>query len=101
MSFILVAKPADHKLLYQWFTEFHQMGETHKLEIKDYKGRRHPYEWVNDIALNWLKAAGQDGKLKMKHLTRLKIRDIILSTILVMAINTCHIICCFSTSLLF
>lgn len=57
MSFILVAKPTDHKLLYQWFTEFRQMGETHKLEIKDYKGRRHLYEWVNDIALNGTKDA--------------------------------------------
>ena len=57
MSFILVAKPTDHKLLYQWFTEFHQMGETHKLEIKDYKGQRHFYEWVNGIALNGTKDA--------------------------------------------
>ncbi len=57
MSFILVAKPTDHKLLYQWFTEFHQMGETHKLEIKDHKGRRHLYEWVNDIPLNGTKDA--------------------------------------------
>jgi len=57
MSFILVAKQADHKLLYQWFTEFHQMGETHKLEIKDHKGRRHLYEWINDIALNGTKDA--------------------------------------------
>ena len=57
MSFILVAKPTDHKLLYQWFTEFRQMGETHKLEIKDYKGRRHLYEWINDIAVNGTKDA--------------------------------------------
>lgn len=57
MSFILVAKPTDHKLLYQWFTEFHQMGETHKLEIKDHKGRGHLYEWINDIAVNGTKDA--------------------------------------------
>ena len=141
MSFILVAKPTDHKLLYQWFTEFHQMGETHKLEIKDYKGQRHFYEWVNGIALNgtkdadnvnyfeytmfkkaikqlittagqlifqsrktilsnWLKAAGQDGRLKTKHLILLKTRDITLNTISVMGINTCRIICCFSIFLL-
>lgn len=89
MSFILVAKPTDHKFLYRWFTEFHQMGETHKLEIKDYKGRRH------------LKEAGQDGKSKMRHLILLKIRDIILNIISVTGINTCHIICCFSTFLPF
>ena len=57
MSFILVAKPTDHKLLYQWFTEFHQMGETKILKLKDHKGRKHLYEWVNDIALNGTKDA--------------------------------------------
>jgi len=57
MSFILVAKPTDHKLLYQWFSEFHQMGETQQLEIQDQKGRTHLYEWFNDIPLNGTKDA--------------------------------------------
>jgi len=57
MSFILTAKPADHKMLNQWFSEFQQMGETQKLELKDQKGRRHFYEWVNDIPLNGSKDA--------------------------------------------
>ena len=57
MSFILVAKPTDHTLLYQWFSEFHQMGETQQLEIYDQKGRKHFYEWVNDIPLNGSKDA--------------------------------------------
>jgi len=57
MSFILVAKPSDHRFLYQWFTEFHQMGETQQIEIKDRKGRRHLYEWTNDIPLNGTKDA--------------------------------------------
>jgi len=57
MSFILVAKPTDHKFLYQWFSEFHQMGETQQLEISDHKGRRHLYEWFNDIPLNGSKDA--------------------------------------------
>ena len=124
-------------LPHQWFTEFHQMGETHKLEIKDYKGQRHFYEWVNGIALNgtkdadnvnyfeytmfkkaikqlittagqlifqprktilsnWLKAAGQDGRLETKHLILLKTRDITLNTISVIGINTWRIIRCFS-----
>ena len=55
MSFILVAKPTDHKLLYQWFSEFHQMKETRQLTIYDQKGRRHFYEWVNNIPLNGTK----------------------------------------------
>lgn len=57
MSFILVAKPTDHIILYQWFSEFKQMGETQQLEFKDHKGRRHFYEWVNDIPLNGTKDA--------------------------------------------
>lgn len=57
MSFILVAKPSDHTFLYQWFTDFHQMGETQQIEIRDKKGRRHLYEWVNDIPLNGTKDA--------------------------------------------
>ena len=61
MSFILVAKPTDHTFLYQWFSEFHQMGETQQLEIYDIKGRRHFYEWVNDIPLNGSKDADNVG----------------------------------------
>jgi len=57
MSFILVAKPTDHTFLYQWFSEFHQMGETQQFEIFDRKGRRHLYHWVNDIPLNGSKDA--------------------------------------------
>jgi len=57
MSFILVAKPTDHTLLYQWFSEFHQMKETRQLTIYDQKGRRHFYEWVNNIPLNGTKDA--------------------------------------------
>lgn len=33
------------------------MGETQQLEFKDQKGRRHFYEWVNDIPLNGTKDA--------------------------------------------
>jgi hypothetical protein len=57
MSFILVAKPTDHTLLYQWFSEFQQMRETRKLEFQDQKSRRHLYEWANDIPLNGSKDA--------------------------------------------
>ena len=52
MSFILVAKPADHKNLYQWFTETRAINETHTLKIKDLNGKDHVYEWLNEIPLN-------------------------------------------------
>ena len=57
MSFILVAKPDDHIILNQWFSDFKKLGETHRLEIKDAKKRRHVYEWANDIPLNGTKDA--------------------------------------------
>lgn len=57
MSFILVAKPTDHKNLYQWFTETRAIKETHVLKIKDFNGRDHVYEWMNDIPLNDTKNA--------------------------------------------
>lgn len=57
MSFILVAKPTDHKSLYQWFEETRAMGETNVLKIKDFNGRDHVYEWMNHIPLNDTKNA--------------------------------------------
>jgi len=74
MSFILVAKPTDHKILYERFLELQKMGETHCLEYRDQKGRQHIYEWVNGIPLNGTKDADEvnyfeytilaDGKTK-------------------------------------
>lgn len=57
MSFILVAKPTDHKNLYQWFEETRAIKETHILKIKDFNGRDHVYEWMNNIPLNDTKNA--------------------------------------------
>lgn len=57
MSFILVAKPTDHKNLYQWFTETRAINETHTLKIKDLNGKDHVYEWLNEIPLNDTKNA--------------------------------------------
>jgi len=57
MSFILVAKPDDHKILLEWFSDFKKMKAIEQLELIDSKGRRHFYEWVNDIPLNGTKDA--------------------------------------------
>ncbi len=59
MSFILVAKPSSHKILYEWFTDIKQMGEACRLEFTDFKGCHHIYEWVNEIPLNGTKDADQ------------------------------------------
>jgi hypothetical protein len=57
MSFILVAKPADHKLLFEWVTELIQLDDGGSLELADEKGRRHRYQWVNQVPLNGTKDA--------------------------------------------
>ena len=52
MSFVLVAKPDDHKSLFQWVREIRQIGETQSLTFTDLKGRIHRYEWVNEVPIN-------------------------------------------------
>ena len=52
LHFILVAKPKDHTVLMEWIEEQKQMGELSSLEYNDFKGRRHQYEWINNMPLN-------------------------------------------------
>lgn len=52
MSYILVAKPTDHKLLFEWVSEQIQLGEGSRLNSYDLKGRKHCYHWVNKVPLN-------------------------------------------------
>ena len=57
MSFILVAKPSDHKVLFEWVHELTQLGDGKSFQITDVKGRRHFYQWVNHVPLNGTKDA--------------------------------------------
>jgi len=57
MSYILVAKPKDHKVLFQWVDELTQLGAGNRMEICDAKGRKHQYLWVNEVPLNKTKDA--------------------------------------------
>ncbi len=52
MSFILVAKPTDHKVLFEWVQELEGLGEVGRMELVDAKGRRHLYRWLNGVPLN-------------------------------------------------
>lgn len=52
MSFILVAKPSDHKVLFEWVNELEGLGQSGRLQLTDEKGRRHVYRWVNEVPLN-------------------------------------------------
>ena len=59
MSFILTAKPSDHKILFEWVEELTRMGGEGHLEIIDKKGKCHKYHWVNDVPLNGAKNTAQ------------------------------------------
>jgi hypothetical protein len=52
MSFILVAKPADHKVLFEWADELMGLNAGGHLEASGIKGRTLHYQWVNDVPLN-------------------------------------------------
>jgi hypothetical protein len=52
MSYILVAKPTDHKILFEWVGEITAMGEAEHFELIDKKSKRHKYQWINDLPLN-------------------------------------------------
>lgn len=59
MSFVLVAKPADHKILFQWVDELEALGDVEHMEMGDLKGRRHHYRFVNQVPLNGGRNADQ------------------------------------------
>jgi hypothetical protein len=46
---LFVAKPGDHKYLFQWIEDFKQLPNV---EVKDKQGRCHQYRWQNDVPLN-------------------------------------------------
>jgi len=49
MHCLFVAKPGDHKYLFEWVDTFKALPS---LEVTDEKGRRHHYRWQNDVPLN-------------------------------------------------
>jgi hypothetical protein len=59
ISFILVAKPTDHKLLFEWVDELDGLGQGGHLQFSDDKGRRHVYRWINQVPLNGSRDADQ------------------------------------------
>lgn len=59
MSYILVAKPTDHKILFEWVGEISGMGGASHFEFIDKKGKRHKYQWINNVPLNGSRNADQ------------------------------------------
>lgn len=52
MSYVLVAKPGDHEILFEYVKEITAMGEAETLELTDSKNRRHIYRWVSKAPIN-------------------------------------------------
>jgi hypothetical protein len=52
LSFLLVAKPGDHKSMFEDINGLRRGGMLDQLERKDEGGRRYLYEWTNKIPLN-------------------------------------------------
>ncbi|MBT7080531.1 MAG: transposase [Chloroflexi bacterium] len=49
MDYLFVAKPGDHRRLYDWLDSYPQLPS---LEEKDDQGRTHCYRWKNQVPLN-------------------------------------------------
>lgn len=49
MHYLFVAKPGDHKYMFEWLDGY---PELPSLEVVDEKGRKHRYSWQNDIPLH-------------------------------------------------
>lgn len=49
MHYLFGAKPDDHKYMMEWLNMYIILNQV---EFMDEKGRRHYYEWMNDVPLN-------------------------------------------------
>ncbi len=72
MSYILVAKPTDHKILFEWVDELTGLGDAKKLEIKDSKGKKYVYGWINQVPLNGTANADEVNFFQFKIINKNK-----------------------------
>jgi hypothetical protein len=49
MHYLFVAKPDDHQYMMEWIDAYDDLD---RIEFEDEAGRRHVYEWINDVPLN-------------------------------------------------
>jgi DDE family transposase len=72
MSFVLVAKPSDHKILFEWVQDMFDLKAGEQMVFTDKKGRKHKYRWVNDVPLNGSKDADQVNFFDYRIITNKK-----------------------------
>ena len=68
-SFLLVAKPDDHKSLFEDIEGLRRGGGLRRLQRTTAKGKRFLYEWTNEVAL------GVDSKSPLVNFVQLSIID--------------------------
>ena len=61
MHYLFAAKPDDHKVMMRTIEEYQ---DTSTIEFIDEKGRRHIYEWINDVPLN-----GRKDTIRVNYLS--------------------------------
>lgn len=59
MHVLFVAKPGDHKYLYEWLNAYPSLPTT---EYTDEKGKVHQFRWQNQVPLN-----GRDDAIKVNY----------------------------------
>lgn len=70
MSYILVAKPTDHKILFEWVDELTELGDGSEFELKDSKGKRYVYQWINKVPLNGTPGADEVNFFQFKIINK-------------------------------
>jgi len=68
-SYLLVAKPEDHKSLYEDIEGLRRGGRLDRLEVPGAQGQRYLYEWINGVALT------ADAKSPLVNFVQLSIFD--------------------------
>lgn len=63
MSYILVAKPKDHKKMFEMLQNRQKLNQVHEVEVIDSKNNLHTYRWSNGIKLN-----GRDDSIRVNFL---------------------------------
>lgn len=52
MSYIIVAKPGDHKFMFECLADLEEFGDIRNLSYQDEKGKTHIYKWINSVPLH-------------------------------------------------
>lgn len=67
MHYLFVAKPGDHKYMFEWISDFNSLPRH---EYTDEKGRLHRFTWKNKIPLN-----GKEDAIEVNYIEYQQIKE--------------------------